>query len=37
VACNIPGWKGAPSGAGNGTFRRNSNGSDFTVKLIKSK
>ena len=34
---NIPGWKGTASGTGNGTYRRNSNGTSFTVKLIKRK
>jgi hypothetical protein len=33
----IPGWKGTALGTGNGTYRRNSNGTSFTVKLVKRK
>jgi hypothetical protein len=32
----IPGWKATVLGTGNGTFRRNSNATNFTVKLIKN-
>jgi hypothetical protein len=33
----IPGWKSTVSGKGNGTYRRSSDDTSFTVKLIKAK